>query len=180
MDAVVTYGSLINQEQLCAKSHLLAEACPVVVKGYRRVFNQEPSWREGHHKHRAVLNVIQSDGDYFNGLLVNLQNSDNFYELDKRERGYDRVPISPSHVIYPGNRRRLVCSERPLEHVYIYFGKLEKRNNNILPNKTYLDLCLRGARHWGEEFYEQFLQTTYVGRYTLKTFLQSDILQDEP
>ncbi len=173
MIAVVTYGSLINQEQLRAKPHLLAEACPVVVKGYRRVFNQEPSWRKGCDKHRAVLNVIRSNDDCFNGLLVNVRNNNSLRELDERERGYDRVLVSPSDVVYPASSYHSVRSGLSLKCVYIYLGKLEKKNDNILPNTAYLDLCLCGAKHWGEEFYEQFLQTTYVGGYTLKTFLQN-------
>lgn len=58
MSAIVVCGNLMNKEQLSAKSHLFAEAFPIFVRGYRWVFNQEPLWRQGCGKERAVLNVV--------------------------------------------------------------------------------------------------------------------------
>lgn len=202
MAAIIVYGSLINPEQLHQKPHLFARAYPIFVKGYRRVFNQEPSWRKGDDKHRAVLNVMKSDQDGFNGLLVRLQDGSDFHQLDERERGYNRIAITQAQlapfvpmpdmgksdtsksdlgksdtskselVLAEGRFPEGVCSEAILsDPIFIYVGKPEKQNDDILPNKTYLELCFRGAKHWGEAFKEQFLQTTYVGDLTLKTFL---------
>lgn len=177
MAAVIVYGSLINPKQLQPQSVLFSEIQPVLVKGYKRTFNQEPSWRKSDSEHRAVLNVIRSDQDCFNGLLVKLQDSDNLSRLDERERGYHRAVIAPSQLSCLANVSQsedpdLACSELAYGQTYLYLGRLEKQNNNILPNKRYLNICLQGAQHWGEAFYEQFLQTTYVGELTLKTFLQ--------
>lgn len=124
--------------------------------------------------HRAVLNVVESSSDCFNGLLVSLQNGSDFEALDQRERGYDRALVPLSHIAYAANAHRLAYSAPASRQAYIYLGKSEKRNDSILPNKAYLDLCLRGAKHWGAEFYEQFLQTTYIGTLTLKAFLQGN------
>lgn len=198
MTAIIVYGSLLNPEQLHQQSHLFARAYPVFVKGYRRVFNQEPSWREGDDKHRAVLNVMKSDQDGFNGLLVRLQDGSDLHQLDERESGYNRIAISQSQLApfapmsdmgksdtsksepviargrFPdGVFSEVILSEAILsDPIFIYVGKPEKQNDGLLPNKSYLELCLRGAKHWGEEFQEQFLQTTYVGDLTLKAFLQ--------
>ena len=176
MPAIVAYGSLINQEQLCARSYSLARAHPVVVNGYRRVFNQEPSWRKGAHEHRAVLNLMHSDQDCFNGLLVALRDDSDFLALDERERGYSRTLVAPSQLVCSADILRSVYSEFSNGQTYVYLGKPEKRNDDILPNKDYLNLCLCGAKYWGEAFYEQFLQTTYVGESTLKQLLRNDIL----
>lgn len=168
MTAIIVYGSLLNPEQLHQKPHLFARAYPVFVKGYRRVFNQEPSWRKGDDKHRAVLNIMESDQDGFNGLLVKLQDGSDLHQLDERERGYNRMLISQSQLAsFPP-----ISSMSKSEPIFIYVGKPEKQNDDILPNKSYLELCLRGAKHWGKAFKEQFLQTTYVGDLTLKAFLQ--------
>ena len=166
MASIVVYGSLINPQQLDRSLNLASEACPVLVKGYRRSFNQEPAWRKGDGKYRAVLSVTKSEGDCFNGLLVEM--SDDFNALDERERGYERVLIAKSQLSYLTE----IVEESYSEPTYLYVGNLIRQNRDILPNRSYLDLCLRGARYWGEAFYQQFLQTTTVGQGTLEAFLQ--------
>lgn len=169
MAAIIVYGSLLNREQLHQKPHLFASAYPVSVKGYRRVFNQEPSWREGDDKYRAVLNVMKSDQAVFNGLLVRLQDGSNFHQLDERERGYHRIAITQAQLTsFSSSSSENTSFVNKSEPIFIYVGKPEKQNDDLLPNKSYLELCLCGAKHWGEEFHEQFLQTTYVGGLTLK------------
>ncbi len=179
MTTVAVYGSLIDQQQRQKQPNLSSNAYPVLVKGYKRVFNQEPSWRKGCGERRAVLNVVRSDQDCFNGLLVKLRDNSVFLELDKREKGYDRIRVASSQIAklpdVAGSAHASVYSKLAQEQVYLYLGKLEKQNNNISPNPDYLNLCLRGAQQWGDRFYEQFLQTTYVGKLTLKTFLESSI-----
>jgi len=185
MTAIIAYGSLINPEQRRQGLHLFADACPVLVKGYRRVFSQEPSWREGDRTHRAVLNVIKSDEDWFNGVLVALHSGSHFEDIDQREIGYNRVLVASSQIApFEKISKKPSCEQGPdgqmseqvsnaiaAQPTYIYLGKPEKQNNSILPNRDYLALCLRGAQHWGDTFYEQFLQTTYIGPRTLKSFL---------
>lgn len=171
MSAIVAYGSLLNQKQSGLRSHLLTIVCPVTVKGYRRIFNQEPTWRKGNDRRRAVLSIVQSDSDHFNGLLLALTDNDNFSELDERERGYDRVLVPHACIAYSANTHYLSESKFSFKQTFVYIGKPEKKNDSILPNEDYLHLCLRGAKQWGEEFYEQFLQTTYIGSLNLKTFL---------
>ena len=192
MTAIIAYGSLINLEQHRQGLHLFSDAYPVLVQGYRRVFSQEPSWRQGDRTHRAVLNVIKADKDWFNGVLIGLHDGSRFDAIDQREIGYDRVLIASSQIApFKKLSRKISCGQDSNEQIsneqisneqvsdaiaaqstYIYLGKPEKQNNSILPNKDYLALCLRGAQHWGEAFYEQFLQTTYVGPRPLKSFLE--------
>lgn len=170
---MVAYGSLINIEQQRHRSHLFTEACPVLVQGYRRVFSQEPSWRQGDRTHRAVLNVVKSDQDWLNGILLGLHSS-SFDELDQREKGYNRVAIAPSQLTaFKKSPCEQASNKIAANPVYLYLGKPENQNDNILPNKDYLKLCLHGAQRWGTAFYEQFLNTTYVGKDTLKVFLQA-------
>jgi len=173
MPAIIAYGSLINPTQLCA-SYPLTAPRPVVVRGYRRSFNQEPSWRKGDAQRRAVLNVVPSEGDCFNALLISLQSSSDFCELDEREKGYNRTLVEASRITRLDNISCSLYSEFSSEQIYLYVGKPDKRNNEILPSENYLNLCLRGARYWGKAFYKQFLQTTYVGSSPLSAFLQRD------
>lgn len=176
MTTIIVYGSLIHPKQLQQHPYLFAEAYPVLVKGYKRIFNQEPSWRKGDGEHRAVLNLVRSDQACFNGLLVKLREGENLSSLNERERGYRLIAIAPSQLscltnVYHSVESELACSKLANRQTHLYLGKIEKQNNAILPNKGYLNICLEGARHWGEAFYQQFLQTTYVGELTLEAFL---------
>lgn len=169
---LVVYGSLINATQLYRCLALRGEARLVFVKGYRRVFNQEPAWRAGVGDRRAVLNVVESQQDFFNGLLVDVSD-DVFGELDERERGYERVAVQCSRLFGFegsgfGEADCLMCSEV----AYTYLGRSGRQNNSIFPNEAYLELCLGGAMRWGKTFYRQFLRTTYVGDGTLERFLR--------
>lgn len=169
MNAIIVYGSLINKGQLAKQSLQLGEPLPVSVHGYKRIFNQEPSWRKGHDQRRAVLNVMPSDQHCFNGLLVGVRDESHFQYLDERERGYNRVNLEWSRL----EKFAECCFPDEQGSVYIYTGKPEQRGNNLLPNDDYLELCLNGAKQWSEEFYEVFLHTTYVGKISLKAFLEN-------
>lgn len=43
----------------------------------------------------------------------------------------------------------------------ISIGKEQKKNEEILPNFDYLNICLHGAESFGKEFLNDFLKTTY-------------------
>lgn len=174
MPFIIAYGSLINKNQLSKQSHLLSTVGPVWVKGYKRIFNQEPSWRQGLGKQRAVLNIEPSEQDYFNGILVEVKAEKDIRELDKRERGYVRTLIPESQLYSSMAHSTESTHPSHVDLLYVYVGKPDKQNNNILPNKDYLEICLKGTKQWSDECYEQFLQTTYVGTHTLKTFLQTE------
>ena len=55
----------------------------------------------------------------------------------------------------------------------MYVGKPELRNGRLLPNPSYLEICLAGADQWGENFSKAFRSTTFVGNQPLETFLAS-------
>ena len=67
------------------------EICPVMVRGFRREFSQEPSWRKVEGRDRAVLNVNQCTSGVFNGVLLRNISERSLEQLDHRERGYSRI-----------------------------------------------------------------------------------------
>jgi hypothetical protein len=156
MDALIVYGSLINKSELEKGGFPLDRTRPVVLRGFKRVFRQEPSWRSNRGEHRAVLNVISSEQHWLNALLISGLNNDFVADLDEREKGYNRIKVAPSCL--RGYQRLSITSQ----HIYMHVGKEHKQDDSILPNTSYLSICLEGARQWGEDFYNEFLDSTFV------------------
>ena len=57
MDALIEYGSLINKSELRKGGFPLDITRPLVIRRFKRVFCQEPSWRPDRGEQRAVLNI---------------------------------------------------------------------------------------------------------------------------
>lgn len=164
MHALLAYGSLIHPDEL-ARHGLHRHPCaPVRVRGYRRSFCQEPSWRRGRAEERAVLTVRPLRGAWFNAVLVQGFDAAILPELDERERGYTRVRVEGAHLEPYPSASLGDCGE-----VHLYTGRSEKYNERILPHDDYLALCVEGARRWGRAFLDDFLRSTYVqGRTPLR------------
>ncbi len=153
MKNLIVYGSLLNPDEL-EKHNISMEVIEFVkVKGYRRVFNQEPSWRKVDSNYRAVMNVEKEKGSWFNGLVIKGLTKEYIDDLDHRERGYDRIDVKEEDIVtYKGEN---------IDNCIVYVGKKGKQNNNIFPNKEYFKICLDGAKVHFEDFYRDYLDTTY-------------------
>lgn len=156
MDALIVYGSLIDKSELTKGGFPLDSTCPVVVRGFKRMFCQEPSWRPDRGEQRAVLNVIRSEQHWLNALLILGLDDRVLAAVDEREKGYDRIKVAPSCV-----RGCHPLPTRP-RNIYTHAGKADKQNHSILPNASYLSICLEGAKQWGQDFYNEFLDSTFV------------------
>lgn len=150
---LVVYGSLINKNELQKEFISIENVEMVKVFDFQRVFNQEPSFRLLDSKNRAVLNVKEASGFWFNAIIIKNLSYEYFEILDNREKGYDRTLLEKNQI-------KSYTHETFLD-TYIYLGKKEKENSSILPNEEYLKICLNGVKSFGEEFYKDFLKTTY-------------------
>ncbi|WP_457607949.1 gamma-glutamylcyclotransferase family protein [Nitratifractor sp.] len=153
MKALLVYGSLVHPDEHRAISGLV-DAVPLRLRGYRRRFTQRPSWREGVGERIAVARVDPDPRGEINLLCLLFETID-FRALDERERGYRRIEIDPS-LLHP-------CRNEPLpdcERFFLYLGREELHAPELEPNPDYLRLCLEGARHWGEEFYRKFVESS--------------------
>ncbi|MEX2584061.1 MAG: gamma-glutamylcyclotransferase family protein [Gemmatimonadota bacterium] len=166
MTGLLLYGSLMDPDELagyCRRDHPMS---PVRVRGFRRSFCQEPSWRNDEAIERGVLTVRPSAADWFNAILVYGWEADVLARLDHRERGYVRRSV-PTSSVEPYQ------SEADLEaagEAHVYTGREELRNESLRPNAEYLKLCSGAAARWGADFLDDFLSTTYVGRVPLRDF----------
>jgi hypothetical protein len=167
MDALIVYGSLINKSELIESGFPLGSTHPVVVQGFKRVFRQEPSWRSDQGEQRAVLNAISAEQHWLNALLVSGLDEGFLVDLDKREKGYNRIRVAPSYL------RDYHFPRTTPRNIYMHIGKADKQSDSILPNSSYLSMCLEGAKHWGEDFYNDFLDSTFVeDNVLLRTYIE--------
>ena len=161
--SLLVYGSLINKDELKKENISLENCIPVKVKDLKREFTQEPTFRKIDSINRAVLSVKENPDSFINAILINKVKRTHIENLDIRESGYYKYEVSLEKIDFKYTHNSI-----ELDEVYIYMGKKEKRNEEILPHLDYLQLCLHGAKDWGEEFYKDFIKTTFVQNEALK------------
>ncbi|MFK5926534.1 MAG: hypothetical protein QM483_07885 [Desulfuromusa sp.] len=161
MLGIIAYGSLINPQETKGQREQPTHIVPVKLETFKRSFNQRPAWRKNTSKNSAVLNVQASEQNWLNAICYCYAEF-NFTTLDHRERGYTRTSIPADKInSYQGQ-------ELPeLDEAFIYSGKKEYRDSTLLPNPNYLEICLMGAKKWGESFYDDFLNTTHINNEIL-------------
>jgi len=116
-----------------------------------------------------VLNVISSEQHWLNALLISGLNEGFLVDVDKREKGYDRIRVAPSYI----QAYRPDHTAPTPQNIYIHSGNTDKQNDSISPNTSYLDVCLEGAKQWGEDFYTDFLDSTFVSDgVSLRTYIE--------
>lgn len=160
------YGSLLDASS--AKHNVESGSRTLAIAfGIRRVFDYHMpeyyrnAWGiQSDSRSTAALNVALTRqlGDTVNGVVIEVS----YDEIDgmlKREQGYDlcSVPYLPW-----GNLSAEVQSAYVLSASWDSMSGRRFLRKDILPCDGYLDLCCRGARSYGEEFYDSFLDTTYL------------------
>ena len=150
----IVYGSLLHPKELERHCITMDRVSFVKVKNYKRIFNQEPSWRKSDSINRAVLNIQEDKTSWFNAIVIKNITEENLIELDKRERGYDRINLQNGLV-------RHYEDNKIIKNCFVYIGKIGKQNDSILPNTEYFNLCLEGAKYHFDTFYQDFLISTY-------------------
>lgn len=153
MNNLIVYGSLVNKDELLKEGISLFDVELVKVFNFRRVFNQEPSYRLINSLNRSVLSVKEEEGFWFNAIVIKNLTDEYFETLDIREKGYNRIYLEENRVKTYNNNI--------VPNSVIYIGKEQKKNEEILPNFDYLNICLHGAESFGKEFLNDFLKTTY-------------------
>jgi len=155
----IVYGSLLHPMEL--EKHCIStdRISFVKVKNFKRIFNQEPSWRKINGINRAVLNIQKDETSWFNAIIIKDISKENLLELDKRERGYDRLNLEDVLVVEYKNAKIV-------KNCFVYIGKTGKQNSEILPNIEYFNLCLEGANSYFDIFYQDYLKTTYLNDLT--------------
>lgn len=153
MKNLIVYGSLLNKKELLNENISISKVELVKVYGYKRVFTQEPSYRLLKSINRAVLNIQEEKNIWFNALVIKNLSKEYLEKLDIRESGYEKIYLDEKQVISYNNEFISDC--------IVYKGKKQKQSSEIFPNNNYFDICLEGAKSFGEEFLNDFLKSTY-------------------
>lgn len=155
MSYLAGYGSLIHVNETQRHAFKVTSRVPVKIFGYKRIFNQRSKSRVGEGERLAVLNVQQDSSSWINAILLGGFKDIFHEEIDKREEGYKRL-------IVPKNQIKTYNGKKIEKKVFIYVGQEYLRGEEYLPIDSYLDLCIEGAKHFKDEFLQDFLTTTYV------------------
>lgn len=164
--SLVTYGSLINKNELLNNDIDILDYKPIILNGFKREFSQEPSWRKSTSINRAVLNTKEDSNHFINALLIDIYIKD-IEVLDKREIGYNRLKVDRNSIEFKYD----LIENIKQNDIFIYTGKPEKYNNLILPNLDYMNICIQGANSWGDVFYNDFIKSTFVQDEALEDFI---------
>lgn len=154
MPNVILYGVLINEKSLY-KTISPRKLKIINVKGYKRIFNLIPSRIELYQNNanqinKTVFNAIPDENSNFNALMANL-NEEEFKLLKIRERSYNTKKIKIDNT-----------------EAYLFIGKKklfgeEIIDNTLLPIHPYLIKCKEGAIKQGKNFYNNWLNTSFLG-----------------
>lgn len=127
-----------------------------LLKGYKRIFDFKSPHRHNEKTNifSCVLNIKKDENYNINGVLINLSDN-NFKDLLYRERGYEMECITVSDDIEANTF--IVRDHEPYSYVY-----------NDSAQEEYLSLCLNAAKMFGDDFFENFINTTFVGENTIK------------
>lgn len=164
-DLLVGYGTLLSQESTARTVGPSASAKPfepVVVTGYRRLFNLRPDhYRPSFHLSDepievAAMNVTPWEGSSFNGLAFPVSRDD-LTALDARERYYQRlrVPLLAFH------------GREPLGEAWVYSAlpgapAVFPAESGLHPQWEDLVMARAGAYAKGEDFGKMFDATTFL------------------
>ena len=157
MNGLIAYGSLIHRQEIKNAGILSRQFYPIILHGYKRSFAQEPTWRRTTGIERAVLTITKEKNSYINAILLLGLRDEDMKVFDEREKGYDRKSVNWEDIKFYSQNEFSYDYE-----IFIYLGKPGNFNNQIMPNPKYLNICLSGAKMWGTNFYNDFLETTYI------------------
>lgn len=152
------YGSLLLESSLrrtCPNAQIIEIYS---IKGYKRVCNVECET----HCAKNIEFCEDSINSFVNGVIFKIINEEELNQLLIREEGYEIIQIT-----------------HPTLEVYTFSAKenLKDRIYTTQRQREYLQTCINGAKEKGEEFYNQFLQTTFVDGILLEEYNIEELLE---
>lgn len=151
---VFGYGSLINIHSLLSTVPDAADIKPALLPGFRRVFETVSSTRfTDSNEPVSVLNITTCNHTSICGVLFTMS-TDHFKELRERESSYE---------LHTAEVTDFVSGAASSACVFIDESMDKQQFVHEAPTQLeYLDICLRGSKQFGREFYQNFLETTYI------------------
>ncbi len=163
---LLVYGSLVNRDsaELTLSKSTIESSRPAVAFGARRIFNYLMPMETDRYgpvhspEARAALNILPTGlvEDAFNGLIIEVALND-IDSTRGREIGYDLYPVATiewdrldgdpmlAYVLHARNS-----------------STTKHTSDEIVPHEVYYSTCRQGARSFGEEFLQLWLETTFL------------------
>jgi len=154
---IFAYGSLINIDSAREDVPNLKKMYQGKLKGFRRVFNLQAKRLNSPCGLVAVLDIENDNNSYLNGVYFEIK-EDDLIALKNREILYKFIEVD----IVGKNEEKIKA--------LVVQAKGKTRTNykfNCDVQEKYLRICLDGAKSQGEKFFEEFRQTTFIGRKNL-------------
>ena len=155
---VFGYGSLINKNELSTLFSKKKKVIPVIVSGLKRVFNVSVSG--GKYK---VFGVKESSSNAAecNGVLVKVNEAE-LAELIERESHYKVKTVNKNRLSFPYGKPIALKKD---DQILCFYPKptftLNKKHSELIPTRpNYLNICLEGAKGFGEDFLNDFIENT--------------------
>ncbi len=158
---VICYGSFLSKESL-SRTIPSREGVPVIVKGYRRVFNLKPSrmqlYKDGARDGQcAVLNVMPFEDSFINALMIEVDD-DEFEKLKIRERSYYTKEVNVFDI----------SGKDKIGKAELFIGRKLFKGERIvddgfMPIPSYLETVKKAAYSISEDFGNLFEDTTFLG-----------------
>jgi len=161
---IVGYGTLLYRKSVgdtIGDSARKKVYHPVIVKGFKRVFNllpshYEPSFRISDRPvERAAANIISCEDASFNGLAFEVDDNE-LAEIDRRETHYDRIET----VIYD------FTSRKAFGNGFVYAANKARAiltdDANFLPDWIDISWARTGAYSIGHDFGVMYDETTFL------------------
>ncbi len=156
------FGSLINTKSLLGTAPHASDIRPCYVKGFRRDFSvwAKAGWSTTNLDLAGIpfcaLDIQENSNPDMrvNGVVFTV-NKDDFVKLKDRECEYELTET----VVYDFK------SNEPIGKCQVFSACKNNGNYDFKsPSQTrYLEICLEGAKQYGEDFYQMFLDTTFIG-----------------
>lgn len=161
MKQIFWFGSLMSLSSIKASAPGVSEVTPAYVRWFIRDFSIWcPEWFTATFPDIkwiwfCALDIKRSvrDSNLVNGVIFQVSDEE-FEEIKIREQEYDIISSSCFDF---------VSHENIWECFFFSANKNNgKYNHGCKAQETYLKVCLDGAKEQGDDFYEQFLKTTYL------------------
>lgn len=163
---IFAYGSLMFEESLKKTAPCATILSPAKLHGFVRVFNFPSPYRlsEIDGTPCSVLNIDKSDLNHeICGILFEMSES-SFTEMFAREQGYELVQIEVQDFHEPNTRYKAYTFRALHYDAHDY-------QHGSQQQQEYLTWCLEGAKKYGDDFYQNFLETTHIGDKNLAELL---------
>ena len=152
------YGSLINLHSLNKTLPEVTCVTPAILKDYIRIFDTKSTTRFTQDNVAiSVLNFKESPNNFMNGVFFDVSKK-YFQSLTEREGAYKAKEVT----IETSNGKEKF-------NAIVFIGENNKQDYlfDDFHQNNYLQICINGAKDFGEDFYKTFLDTTLINNKKL-------------